>query len=112
MCDGDVVWVYQSATKKERQGVLVRGGYAGCGQERYEETYEGMLVDWETSRDILAIGHVRRGNALGCSDKSVTIGCWGEMYRGPNDHEQRDAPRWMSWREAAIRSSEGRPTGV
>ena len=39
------------------------------------ETYEGVLVDWDTGWDVLTEANIRGRDAFGCRDETGAIDC-------------------------------------
>jgi hypothetical protein len=59
MADGDVVGIYQSSTKKERQRILAEDGYTAC--------------QWEIRSDI-RVGVCKPDGQEGLSDDTTRLG--------------------------------------
>ena len=62
------------------------GPHAG---RRDKKAYEGMFVYRNSGRNFLAIGHIRRRNALGCRNETVAISYDGELGRAPGERERQ-----------------------
>ena len=96
--NGNAVGMDQSGTKEKSQWVLARDRVrpdAGEGGGVREKTYEGMPVDRGAMWDILAVGHIWRGDAVGSGHETVGIDCDAESGRKAVRGERGGIPKDM-----------------